>query len=617
MSRPSGAGRRLGRAAELAADASVTASTVAAHLVEDPLLLALQTTRRLPRRVVAPATRVLLRVGDRRGAHRAGLATALGAWLAGTPDVAGDVLEALAARRPARRWRRARGRLAAELAVQLGRPELVDRLLDGRAPALQARAAWLRGDLTAAVARAGGPGGSRVLGDRLASEARVLQAGWWPVPPTRPAHGGAGGPRAGRRPHGTGRPGPAAFHVLTNSLPHTHSGYTARSHAVLTAQRDAGIRVEAATRLTYPVSIGVLLARHRDTVDGVDYRRLVPFRTARTAEARAGQHAELLLPLVERFAPDVLHATTNFANALATRAVAQALGVPWVYEVRGLLEETWVAGRPAGPEREHAARSERHALLRARETEVARAADAVVTLSATLRDELVDRGVPADRITVVPNAVDAALLDLSASPPDARRAVGLPGEGFWVGTVSSLVDYEGLDTLIDAVGELRRRGVDARALVVGDGVSRPGLERRAAAAGLGSAAVFTGRVPRSQAPAYHQALDVFVVPRRDVRVCRTVTPLKPTEAMAVGRPVVASDLPALAELVEPHGSGRLVRPDDATALADCLHALHDSPGERERHARAGRSFAASRTWDTAGSRYRSLYEQLGASSGAA
>ncbi|WNB85187.1 glycosyltransferase [Cellulomonas sp. ATA003] len=405
--------------------------------------------------------------------------------------------------------------------------------------------------MSEAIALAGGPTGSAHLRDRLDSEARTLEPGWWPRLPVTGGSVGTGAPL-------TSDDGVAAFHVLTNSLPHTQSGYTLRSHAVLTAQRDAGIRVEAATRLAYPVSIGVLHARHCDTVDGIAYRRAIPVRTARHAEDRAQQTAELLLPHVERFRPHVLHTTTNFANALVTRALAERLGVPWVYEVRGLLEETWVAGRPTAAERERADRSERHRLLRARETEMARAADAVVTLSATLRDELVDRGVPAGTITVVPNGVDTELLTRRSSPSAARHVVGLPGEGFWVGTVSSLVDYEGLDTLIDAVVELRRRGVDARALVVGDGVSRPHLERRAALAGLGAHAVFTGRVPRHLAPDHHEALDVFVVPRRDLQVCRKVTPSKPLEAMAVGRPVVVSDVPALAELVEPHGSGRVV-----------------------------------------------------------
>jgi glycosyltransferase involved in cell wall biosynthesis len=214
-------------------------------------------------------------------------------------------------------------------------------------------------------------------------------------------------------------------------------------------------------------------------------------------------------------------------------------------------------------------------------------------------------------VTLVPNAVDERLLTLpDAGPGAARQELGIPETGFWVGTVSSLVGYEGLDTLIDAVALLRARGVDARACLVGDGVSRPELERRAADAGIADAVLLPGRVPAADAPHWHRALDVFVVPRRDVEVCRQVTPLKPVEAMALGRPVVASDLPALAEVLT-DGAGRLVPAEDAAALADALDEVRQDDATRAGLVAAGREVAAGRTWARNGVRYRELYERLG------
>ncbi|MEK8227743.1 glycosyltransferase [Oerskovia sp. M15] len=135
--------------------------------------------------------------------------------------------------------------------------------------------------------------------------------------------------------------------------------------------------------------------------------------------------------------------------------------------------------------REVAERSERRALLRAKETELAASADAVVTLSATMRDELISRGVPAERVSVVPNAVRSSLLSGHPSPAAARASLGLPEASFVVGTVSSLVGYEGQDTILRAVALLRQRGVDVTALIVGDGVARPGLLRLADELSLG------------------------------------------------------------------------------------------------------------------------------------
>ena len=243
---------------------------------------------------------------------------------------------------------------------------------------------------------------------------------------------------------------------------------------------------------------------------------------------------------------------------------------------------------------------------------MARAADHVIVLSEVLRRHVVQAGVPAHRVSVVPNAVDASLLGGDDPTPDRARArVGLPTEGFWVGTVSSLVGYEGLDTLLRAVARLRRTGLDARCAIVGDGAARPALVRLAADLGLGEHAVFPGRVDRQAAPDWHRALDVFVVPRRDTEVARTVSPLKPVEAMAVGRPVVASDLPALAEVVGDQGAGLLVRPDDPEDLAGRLRELRADPAARAAFGARGREFAATRTWEAMARRYLSIYDGLG------
>lgn len=522
------------RLAGIARNLVLLARAAAHHAVEDPLLLAVQSARRLPRRLSTPVTRVLgLSAG--RGAH-----TAL----------------------------------------------------------TQARAAWRRGDITQAIELAdAAPRGRRYL-ERLLAERAVLEAG------SRLSAGEVSGRRVGP-PVG----GPRALHLLTNSLPHTTSGYTVRSHAVLRAQREAGITVEAVTRLGYPVTVGLPFARGVDDVDGVCYRRLLPSRLAGSPRERLEQTVAGVLTIAAGFEPTVLHTTTNYANALVAEAAARALGLPWVYEVRGRLEDTWVASLPPG-HRTAAAASERYALLRAKETEMALAASHVVTLGETLREDLVGRGVPADRITVVPNAVDAALLDLRLSPVEARARLGLPADGLWVGTVGSLVDYEGLDTLLDAVALVRRDGVDVRVALVGDGVSRPALEAQAARAGLREVAVFPGRVSRDAAAIWVRALDVVVVPRRDLAVCRGVTPLKPIEAMGAGRPVIASDMPALAEVVARPRAGLLVPPGDAHALAQAIGSLAESPVDRMGYGENGHAFAATRTWAANGRLYRSIYDSL-------
>lgn len=572
------------RPVAVARHTTLAVRTAWALAVEDPALFAVQVARRLPQPVAARLARGLRACGPTGSTPQV-----VGSWLAGWRDEARDGITARAARGRL-------GRVVGEVAVELDALDPTTGLLLSRLPATTAaRAAWRRGDLADAVATA--PAGS-TLRRRLSDELRLLA----PDPVPAPA-------RAQRR---NRRNPPTVLHLLVNSVPTTSSGYALRSHAVLRAQRRAGINAVATTRLGYPVSVGLVTGRDLDVVDQVPYHRLVRWSAPRLPSARLEAQVVATTDLTVRCGAGAVHATTPFTNGLVAQRVAATLGLPWVYEVRGLLEDTWAASFPT-PAARHAARaSQRHALARAREAELAAAADHVVVLGATVRDALVARGVPAGRISVVPNAVDDALLTCDTDPATARARLGLDTDGFWVGTVGSLVDYEGVGTLLEAVAALRAQGADVRVAVVGDGVARPALARQAAALRLGSGAVLPGRVGADEADAWYQALDVFVVPRRDTAVTRTVVPLKPMQAMALRRPVVASDLPALREIVGDPGAGLMVRPDDPEALAGALAALAADPDRAATLGAAGRQFAATRTWSAVGRSYRALYEGLAA-----
>ncbi|MGP4091524.1 glycosyltransferase family 4 protein [Streptomyces sp. KR55] len=437
----------------------------------------------------------------------------------------------------------------------------------------------------------------RPLERRLASRART--AG-----PTAAPSGG----RVPAPPARTVRPVPGrVLHLVTNGLPFKHAGYTVRTQKIAEAQRAAGLDPHVVTRIGFPVAQGVLDAGPLQTVGGVPQHRLLPPWLPYGQAAVLARNAELAGRLVERLRPAVLHAATDHGNGRVALALREAYGLPVVYEVRGFLEDTWLTQAPGRTCDDPTYRARRDL-----ETHCMREADVVLTLGAAMKAEIVARGVPEERVLIVPNAVDEEFLAPLPDGAPLRARLGIAPDDLVVGTVSSLTPHEGIGTLLHAGAELRRRGVPLRLLIVGDGPEREALQRLAGRLGLADGtALFTGRVPHARVRDFHAVLDVFAVPRTDERVCRLVTPLKPVEAMASGLPVAASDLPALRELVKPGVTGQLTPSRSPQTWAEAIEFLLYSEKRSEWGAAAREIVARDRTWTRVASTTREAYRALG------
>ncbi|WP_241521652.1 glycosyltransferase family 4 protein [Arthrobacter pityocampae] len=571
----------------------LAASAAVVHLSDDPVLLVLQISRRMPARLVRRIAGTAGRLAAVPGVNLP-VAEALSAQLLGRISLLRSVLT----RSSTAPVTAGVARRLADIALAAGMTDEADALLGLAGPGsatagVRARRLWYDGDMSGAVHILRQAGRTRHA-ERLAGEVRVFE-GWHPTL---------------RAVEGYLPEEDTVLHLLTNSLPHTGSGYAQRTHSLLKAQSENGWTVHAATRVGYPVQVGKLLARAVDELDGVNYHRLLPVPMARGFDRRIQQQAEELLRLALEIKPAVLHTTTPFVNGIVTEQVARALGIPWVYEARGQLADTWAANRPA-----RVKTSERYKLFTDREAQVMRKASLVVTLGEAMKRGIMRSGVPQDRILLSPNGVGEEFLDEPVSAPAARELVGLPREGVFVGTVSSLVDYEGLDTLLRAVALLAPTHPELRCLIVGDGSAAPALRSLAEELKITSRVIFTGRVPRHDARTFHQALDVFVVPRRDLEVTNAVTPLKPVEAMACSRPVIASDLPALREIITHGVTGLLVDPEDPVALAAAIQHFLGREVERVNVGIRGREVVlATRTWARNASLLSDAYKELELSS---
>ena len=402
----------------------------------------------------------------------------------------------------------------------------------------------------------------------------------------------------------------SVLHLLKVSLPDRQSGYTIRSREVLRAQRTAGLAPQVVTPYGYPPDRPGGPAPSVEDVDGIRHHRLSPgapltglldtVALERTAAGAAD------IAVAER--PAVLHAASGhrgYELALAGLALREHLRRPLVYEVRGFLEASWTGQADIAAT---AATAELTVRRRAQEDRILRSVDGVTTLGMAMRDELIARGVPVDRISVVPNGIDPEAFAPTPRDPDLVARYGL-GDRWVFGYVSNMDHFrEGHDLLIDATAKLVEQGRQVVCLLVGDGTLRPQLEARARAAGVAAAVVFTGQVPHDQVRAHYALFDAFVIARAEDRAARFTTPLKPYEAMAMGLPLVVSDLPALTEIVARDERGLVVPVGDPGAIAAALGTLMDQPERGQQLAAAGRSWVlAERTWAANGPRYRELY----------
>jgi len=382
------------------------------------------------------------------------------------------------------------------------------------------------------------------------------------------------------------------------------SGYSTRSWSIVQFQRALGLDPVVLTSPKHGPS-----PSSPETIEGIRHHRSSSARGGAGRLPYAGELA-LMARMAGRIAAvarseraRVLHAHSPVLNGLPALWAGRRLGLPVVYEARAFWEDAAV---DHGTTREG---SLRYRVTRALETQLFRRADRAVVIAATMRDELARRRIDPARVAVVGNGVDTERFAPGPRSEALARRLGLDG-GPVLGFIGSFYRYEGLRFLIEALPALRKRLPGARLLLVGGGEEEPAL--REVGARAGDAVIFAGQIPHHEVLEYYSVIDVFVCPRRRMRLTELVTPLKPLEAMATECPVLASDVGGLAELIEHGVTGLLFRAESSEAFVEAAAELGGSPELRALLGkRARQAVVDERTWRRVVSAYLPLYRELG------
>ena len=303
------------------------------------------------------------------------------------------------------------------------------------------------------------------------------------------------------------------LHILDHSIP-LHSGYSFRTLAILKQQRALGWET---FHLTVPKQGP--LAVDEEQVDGWRFFRTLPpggllEGVPGLSEIELmGEIAHRIEQIIKRIRPHILHAHSPVLNAIPALRVGRRLGIPVVYEVRASWEDAAVDHGTAWPG------GLRYRLSRTLETWALMRADAITTICEGLRGDIVGRGgIPAEKVTVIPNAVDIEEFSAGGAPdPELKRQLGLDG-ALVLGFIGSFYAYEGLTVLLRALPQLLVQNASVRVLLVGGGREEAELKRLAAALGVAKEVIFTGRVPHGDVHRYYELIDVLVYPRLSIRL---------------------------------------------------------------------------------------------------
>jgi len=395
------------------------------------------------------------------------------------------------------------------------------------------------------------------------------------------------------------------LHILDHSIP-LHSGYSFRTKAILEQQRKLGWETYHVTSCKHVGATAPV-----ETIDDFKFYRSNEI-SAISAKipvfnqcAIVNSLAKRLDEIIPEIKPDILHAHSPALNGLAALKAAKRHNIPLVYECRAFWEDAAV---------DHGTTTEnslRYYLTKMLETFVFKKTDAITTICEGLRADICKRGISAEKITVIPNAVDIERFSYGLKADESLRSQLALQNKIVLGFIGSFYAYEGLPLLLEALPKILEKQPETRLLLVGGGPQEALIKQKVQELKLDDQVLFTGRIAHDLVQDYYNQVDIFVYPRLPMRLTDLVTPLKPLEAMAQGRLVIASDVGGHIELIKHGHTGYLFEAGNAEALANTVLDLLNQREQWDQLRTAGRQYVEQeRNWTTSVSNYKAIYARL-------
>jgi len=311
-----------------------------------------------------------------------------------------------------------------------------------------------------------------------------------------------------------------------------------------------------------------------------------------------------IIRLVTDNSIDIIHAHSPILCGLPALRVAKKMRIPFIYEVRALWEDAAV------DQQKTKEGSLRYKLTRWLETKLLKQADVIITICKGLKKEIVERNIREDKVHIVHNGVDVNKFVPCAKDTVLLKKYNLNGH-IVIGFIGSFYKFEGLEILLRSVPNILANSKNVKFLIVGGGEEENDLKQLARTLHIEKDVIFTGRVPHTEIFKYYSIIDIFAYPRVNKRITNLVTPLKPLEAMSMGKAIIGSDVGGLRELINDKETGLLFKAESIGDLVDkCVYLLRNREKRESLGQKARVEMIQRRDWAKIVSEYVNIYDNL-------
>jgi len=396
------------------------------------------------------------------------------------------------------------------------------------------------------------------------------------------------------------------LHILNHSFP-LLDGYASRSQNIIHAQKNMGFEPVVMTSSKHEDDLKRPCPR-KEIIDGFTFYRTGASHFTGVPILRElsvmGYTFNRLMQVIDIEKPDIIHAHSPVLNGIPAWIAGKLKRLPVVYELRAYWEDAGVDNTT------YRSRSIKYKLVQALETMVCRQVDQVAVLCDGIRKDMAGRGVDAGKMTPVFNGINPENLKPALPDPELMKRWKLHGKQV-IGFIGSFYRYEGLDLLVEAFAAIAADHPNLILLLVGGGEVEQQLKQQVADLGLQERVCMPGRVPHNRVAGVYAMMDAMIYPRYSIRLTELVTPLKPLEAMAMGKTVIASDIGGHRELVTDNETGILFPAGDAAALSKAIATVLKDPMLLEQFGIQGMAYVLKhKTWQQTTSVYRNIYARL-------